>query len=74
MERIQDTKYLNELLLLLKKNYIKTKIKIKTSKEKFNLHSRFISPTILNSIPEYDKVYECDLPNIKCIIFNIIFI
>lgn len=70
MERIQDSKYLNELLSLLKKHYIKTKIKIKTSKEKFNVDSKFISPNILNSIPEYDKVYECDSPDIKCIIFT----
>ena len=70
MERIIDTKYLYKLFSLLKKHYIKSKIKFKTSKETFNIESKFISPNIMNSISEYNKVYECDLPNIKCIIFT----
>ena len=70
MERIVDTKYLYKLSSLLKKHYTKSKIKFKTSKETFNIESKFISPNIMNSISEYNKVYECDLPSIKCIIFT----
>jgi hypothetical protein len=70
MERISDTKYLYKLSSLLKKHYTKPNIKFKTSKETFNIESKFISPNIMTSISEYNKVYECDLPDIRCIIFT----
>ena len=70
MEKIKDTKYLYSLLSLLKKHYTKPDIKFKNSNHTFSLDSKYISPNIMNDISNYNKVYECNLPDINCIIFT----
>ena len=70
MEKIEDTKYLYNLLSLLKKNYVKSSIKFKSSNKLLSLDNQYISSNILNDISNYNKVYECNLPDINCIIFT----
>tara|TARA_B100001248_G_scaffold248772_1_gene221360 strand:+ start:1267 stop:2253 length:987 start_codon:yes stop_codon:yes gene_type:complete len=70
MEKIKDIKYLNDLLSLLKKHYVKSSFKFKSSNKSFSVDSQFISSNIMNNIHNYNKVYECNLPNIDCIIFT----
>lgn len=74
MEKIKDKKYFNDLQLLLKSHYINKDIKIHNSKNSINdiinLGNSFISNNIVEDFPKYNKIYECNLPNIKCIIYT----
>ena len=70
IKKIKDIKYLNDLLSLLKKHYVKSSFKFKSSNKSFSVDSTFISSNIMNNIHNYNKVYECNLPNIDCIIFT----
>jgi hypothetical protein len=71
MEKIEDTEYFYDMLALLKKHYISRPIRFKTSDKKSDLdNSSFISPKIMTDLSNYNKVYECNLPNITCIIYT----
>jgi hypothetical protein len=71
MEKIEDTKYFSNMLALLKQHYVSRQVIFKSSNKKLDLkNSSFISPKIMTDLSNYNKVYECNLPNITCIIYT----
>lgn len=74
MNKIKDKEYLNELYFLLKSYYTDNNIHIYNSKNSINniinLDTKYISNNIHKTFYEHNKIYECNLPDIKCIIYT----